>query len=485
MDLSQFDIQAPVQRNWSEFQLAIFDSAETSQENLIIEAVAGSGKTATILECMNRIPPKSLFLAFNKSIADELRAKVNGAEVRTLNSLGHSILSKRLQGSKLESWKNSQFVRSQLNSDEYVQFGPAVARMISLAKGMAVGILVELSRSVFIEIINSYELDIPQEYIAKACQVAQNGFVAGIKDLSTFDFDDQLFVPIFMNWPFPSFDTVFIDEAQDLNTIQHLMLRRLVDNGARIIAVGDTRQAIYGFRGALSNSMQQLHDDFKCVPLPLSITYRCDRKIVELAQSIVPHIQPRPNAGEGELNFTDEVDILKVSDDTLIVCRNNSPIFSLAMKALVNRRPIRVLSNFTEMLKGFLKSFKTRDLKIFRERLDKWFEFEVKQAEEAGFFGRVAYITDKYETALSLLSAADQFDDMLSALERFSNSTTGPTLSTIHKAKGLEANKTIILNRERMPSRFATSEEALVQEDNLLYVAITRAKHSLTIHTGA
>jgi hypothetical protein len=482
MNLDDLTIPARAARTWSPYQLAIFNSVEESNDNLIIEAVAGSGKTSTIIECMARVSGPSLFLAFNKAIADDLRSKVSGAEVRTLNALGHSIVTKRLPGVKLESWKTANHVRSQLNTEEYAEFGPAVNRLISLAKGCGFGILNDASRVHFVQLADDMEIDIPYERLGKATQVASVAFLKLINDFDSFDFDDQLFLPVYHNWTFPSYSTIFVDEAQDLNAIQHLMLQRLVDRGARIIAVGDTRQAIYGFRGAMTSSMSILKSHFDMRELPLSITYRCDRRIVDLAQSIVPHIRPREGAGEGEVIYSDTIAIATVPLNALIVCRNNAPIFSLAMSALRERIPVRVMSNFTEQLKSFVKSFKTRDLTILEERLTKWHEHEMKQAAESEFYGRMAFLTDKYESVLSLIRESSTVDDVLNALEKFGNSKIGPTLSTIHKAKGLEAPSVIILNREKLPSRFAKSDAALMQEDNLLYVAITRAQHNLNIH---
>jgi len=477
-------IDAPhASRVWSPLQEAIF-TALSLDDNLIIEAVAGSGKTSTILECMNRLSGSSLFLAFNKAIADDLRSKVRGAEVKTLNGLGHSIVSKRLPGVKLESWKSGNFIRSKLSTEDYATYGAACVRAISLARGAAFGILNTASRRDFLDLIDDAELDIPYEYVGKAATLCVMAFESLINDFTSFDFDDQLFMPVYHDWAFPSFDTVFIDEAQDLNSIQHLMLERLKDRGARIIAVGDSRQAIYGFRGALVTSMDLLRQHFNMTPLPLSITYRCDQSIVTLAQTIVPQIIARQGAGAGLVRYSDNVDIVHCEDNEMIVCRNNAPIFSLAMIALRERRPVRIMSNFVEQLKAFVKGFKTRDLKILESRLLKWYEVEMKNAEDAGFFGRQSYLTDKYESLQSLIAESQTVDDVVNALEKFGNSRTGPILSTIHKAKGLEAESVTILHREKLPSRFAKSEASLIQEDNLLYVAITRAKHNLTIHQG-
>jgi len=66
----------------------------------------------------------------------------------------------------------------------------------------------------------------------------------------------------------------------------------------------------------------------------------------------------------------------------------------------------------------------------------------------------------------------------------FSDDTRGIVLSTIHKSKGLENDRVFFLLPELLPSRFATMDWQLEQEENLRYVAITRAKKELVyVHT--
>jgi hypothetical protein len=72
-------------RNWSTYQQNIFTFVASGSGNAIVEAVAGSGKSTTIVEAMKLAEGESIFLAFNKAIADELKRKgVNG---RTFHSL--------------------------------------------------------------------------------------------------------------------------------------------------------------------------------------------------------------------------------------------------------------------------------------------------------------------------------------------------------------------------------------------------------------
>ena len=77
------------------------------------------------------------------------------------------------------------------------------------------------------------------------------------RNLAMIDFDDMIWIPLVENFPLPQFDVLFVDEAQDFNEMQRQMILRCVGNN-RVVIVGDRNQAIYGFRGADSNSISIL-----------------------------------------------------------------------------------------------------------------------------------------------------------------------------------------------------------------------------------
>ena len=81
---------------YSSYQLGIFNAIENGASNIIVNAVAGSGKTFTIVEACKRLGLKERdvqFLAFNKSIATELQGKLKGyANVSTSHSFGFSVI---------------------------------------------------------------------------------------------------------------------------------------------------------------------------------------------------------------------------------------------------------------------------------------------------------------------------------------------------------------------------------------------------------
>lgn len=465
-------------KKWSDMQVAIFDSVRTTSEASLVEAVAGSGKTTTLVEAMKHGGMSPIFLAFNKSIAEELKSKVPAkATVKTLNALGHMILTRKRPGAKLEKWKSHNYFREHMSQALFEQLGLAAVRVVSVAKGSAVGIRGIATEDEFYDIAERYCTDIDLSLLPTLAKVAHRGFDELLRDPNSFDFDDQLYVPISEGWSFPRFDCAFVDEAQDLNAIQHLMLRAL---STRIIAVGDRRQAIYGFRGALTTSMDILRDDFSMREFPLSITYRCAREITRMAQSIVPQIQWREDAPEGIIHYATEYpQPIAYDPKCMIVCRNNAPIFELALQFLRDNVPCRVLSSFLDEFEKFINGFKCETSAQLRTKLELWITHEREKCSLNGATGRLEGHEDRFATALLFCEQFATVQKIIGAIRSLVTSTAGPRISTVHRAKGLEASTVHQLRYDLIPSPRAISPEQLTQEENLRYVAITRAKDSL------
>lgn len=469
-------------RIWSKFQTDIFNAAEHGTENISCEAVAGSGKTTTLEEVTNRLKGDNLAIAFNKSTATTLASRVN-AFAFTFNALGHRILTRHRRGAKLDQWKVHTAVRDAMGAEKYDVYGQNVARMVSVAKSTALDIDDPVTRQDFLDIADNYGLDIEAEVLPWAAAVAEKIFHETNKDIMTFDFDDQLYVPIKENWSFSPFDNVLVDEAQDLNEIQHRILQKHADKAARLFAFGDPCQSIYGFRGAVSNSMDVLAGRFQMRTYPLSISYRCPKEVVRLAKDLVPRIESAPAAIDGEVHYLQDYPAIEsygqLAGRSLIVCRNNGPIFDLALKFLKANEPVRVQSNILDALDKFLKQFHQSDAKKLGNLLRSYFDREIAAATERGFGGRVEALEDRKAV---LLPFCDQFSttaEILSAFKRLSTCPVGPIISTVHRAKGMEAENVHILRPDLMPSARAMSDEQKRQEQNLLYVALTRSLKNL------
>lgn len=477
----------PVAKRASELQLAIYDAVKDFTKPLLVRARAGTGKTTTLIDALEQAPGSSLAVAFNKDAASELKSRIplgSDAQARTLNSLGHGLFWRYRRSAKLDFQKVRKIVHGLITDSEWRrEYGYAVERTVSLMKANAFGINQTVDQHEIADLISSYDLNVPFERLEWASEMALRAFDKSIFDTATFDFDDQVYIPIKENWAFPSFSNVFIDEAQDLNAIQHMVLERLCIFGARPIAFGDDRQSIYGFRGALSNSLELLKEKFSMSELPLNISYRCARSVIAEAQVLCPDIQPRPDAPEGQVHYIrsefDQRDP-EFFGDCLVLSRNNAPLFRAILRYIRSKTPCRVRSNFLESFQGFINSFKVHSTAELLPLLDKWYESECNAANKKGFKGKLLSLQDKYETTKLLASEFETCIEMTEAVKRLGESTQGTIFSTIHRAKGSEHDRVYLLRPDTIPSIFATTPEAIQQEFNALYVAITRAKLEFT-----
>jgi superfamily I DNA/RNA helicase len=106
----------------------------------------------------------------------------------------------------------------------------------------------------WLDIADSYFVDLNDELLAAARTVLIQSIRQGFNGV--IDYDDQIYLSRLFGGVFPRFQTVMVDEAQDLSPLNHIQVKRTA--AGRLIVVGDPRQAIYAFRGADSSSMGSL-----------------------------------------------------------------------------------------------------------------------------------------------------------------------------------------------------------------------------------
>jgi ATP-dependent DNA helicase UvrD/PcrA len=470
---------------WSPLQEAIFEAMKRPG-NILIQAGAGCAKTTTNIEATKHAAGSSIFLAFNKAIAEDIRRKGPKGDVKTLNALGHSIMLENRPRAKLNARKMQEIVKKIMGeTGEQKEYGYTLSRVCGLAKNCAFGIgETPTDAQAFIDLIDAYAFDIPFDRLSDFAHVCHEAFEQSRLDETQFDFDDQLWTPVYNGWKFPFYNNTFVDECQDLSPIQHWMLRYMVLNGegGRIIAVGDRHQAIYGFRGASHSSMDDLKTMFDMKELPLSVSYRCAQRVVEEARQFFPELQWRDGAPQGEILWADSDP--RTFTRHMIVCRTNAPLFRAILAHVRAKEPCQVLSNFLDSFQSFIRGFKATYTSDLMAKLDRWFEREREAALAKGKRGKLAGLYDRYET-VKLLSGEFKFvSDMVEMVRGLGESTRGPIFATIHKSKGLEHEDVYILRPELLGGFGDLTEEQKQQEDNLHYVAITRAKNTLTYGQG-
>jgi superfamily I DNA/RNA helicase len=247
-----------------------------------------------------------------------------------------------------------------------------------------------------------------------------------------------------------------------------------------VCVVGDDRQAIYGFRGADSQSLARLKKDLKARELKLTTTYRCGKSIVTLAQTEVPDIEAGPKNGEGEVRHLDAdklVDVAMPGD--FILSRLNAPLASYAMQLLREGKRAQIAgrdigNGLKALVRKLGKGAYTVD--AFLDAVDVWREKETKRLLTLKFEQRARLVEDQAETLYALSEGATSVAQVEQTIERLFTDDGGDNayilLSSVHKAKGLEAETVFVLD---WTFRRGKDQE----ENNIWYVAVTRAKHVL------
>lgn len=509
----------PTARQWSPYQQAIFDFIQAGRGSAVVIAVAGSGKTTTIVEAAKRLmsDPKfgllassnrfsATFVAFNKSIADELKLRLPGSvRAQTLNSLGFGAWRRHIgddaNSLKLDTNKTRQLTQEVIPPQHFGLFSKSMSRIIGICKasGVVPGTtlngeykgLIEDEDEVYRDIVETFGLDMEADMDnpAHVAQLATYCRAILTKSISLshklIDFDDQLYMPVIAGTRFWQNDLVFVDEAQDLNRIQRVMIRRALKGNGRLIAVGDPNQAIYGFRGADTSSIDNIKQEFDARELPLTISYRCPRAVVAEAHNWVSHIQSHESAAEGSVRTMDKFTADYFRSTDIVVCRNTRPLIELAFNILREGVPCKVRGrDIGAGLVALVKKFKTNDMETFQAKFDAYVTkkvnaWMVEQKEDLA--GRLQDQYDTIQVFCESLDADATVDDLVRKIESMF-SDNGPqilTLSTIHKAKGLEFPRVFVLDAHLMPSKYAKTKEQKQQESNLQYVAVTRAQADL------
>ena len=123
------------------------------------------------------------------------------------------------------------------------------------------------------------------------------------------------------------YDSIIVDEAQDLSAVQRELLFKCQKMGTRYAFFGDENQSIYNFAGADIESFRRLKRLPNTTSLPLSISYRCADNIVKFAQNYVSSIESNDDGRKGEVKYNGELEDIK--DGDMVLCRNNAPLLRL------------------------------------------------------------------------------------------------------------------------------------------------------------
>ena len=203
------------------------------------------------------------------------------------------------------------------------------------------------------------------------------------------------------------------DEIISITKINGVFYDIEVENTNNFLGNGIlSHNSIYEWRGAEANAMENLQKRLSATELRLPISYRCPRKIVELAQEIVPDIQSAPNAIDGEIfDISDEDMLQQVKPGDFILSRVNAPLIKYCMLLLKQRIPANIAGrDIGNSLVFLLKKSKKKTLPSFLEWLEDWKLSEVKRLRDKNRSAQI--IVDKYECLINLSQDAKSLSDL-------------------------------------------------------------------------
>ncbi len=494
-------------REWSDQQRAIFDAfADPDGGHLVVEALAGTGKTTTIMEALkySKLHDK-VYCAFNKRNAEEAKQKIGiHGEAMTLNSLGYRYVRAQWPQAKPDDAVETDRIKAVLESRDFDDLRndkgnhsdaprPLIKKLVGLAKNSIPVTPAPADR--MMDLALEHQL-VPEKRAKElGWDVADVAKAAGMAlELATkpdsknrISFNDQVWLPVVMGWVRPRFDMVVVDECQDMSATQLKMAQGAVRADGRIVLVGDRRQAIYAFRGADSSGMARMQAELKAAVLPLTTTYRCPRSVVALAQKLVPAYNAAPSAPEGSVSdfYGYEGVVGQLVPGDAVVSRVNAPLMPMCLQTI--RRGVRAHVEGRDVgaaLADLVERLGPCSVGELLIRVQQWQSERVAalQGDEETIEKAAEVIVDTAATIVALTdglsssgAVADRIRDIFSDKGGRGDDVT---FSSIHRAKGLEWNRVYVLV-STLKINLASTEES--EEQNLGYVGFTRAKRDLVL----
>jgi len=451
----------------------ILTEGKSSNANLMINALAGTGKTTT-LEMVERVVKDKpvLYLVFNKRNAKEAEGRMlSTTTVRTFNSLGHRIWAKGCGKNLSLNPRKSQDILRQMIKDspksaQGVMWDVYWDVIDAVGRAKALGYVPEgkfenakrlISQAGFHSSLESRPDDLVSDLIDAVLTTSIRWSYDG-----TIDYNDQIYMPALFGGIYPQFPLVLVDEYQDLNPTNHAMLGRLAKR--RIIGVGDRHQNIYQFRGAAAKGMDDAVAHFAMKALDLSISFRCPSAIVAHVQHHVPKFRAHKDGGHVEVLTSLHAN--DISPTATIICRNNAPLLGAAFRLIQSGHSVAVAgSDIGPKLIGIMRKLgpDSCSRSIFLDAITEW-ESE-KLAKESTTAADLANCMRVFARVGDSKSQAIAYAEHLFAQKGSIQLITG------HKAKGLEWDTVYHLDPHLL--------NGSIQDRNLNYVISTRSKNRL------
>lgn len=518
-------------------QKQIFQFFKIGKGHGMIDAVAGSGKTSTIVEGIKHIDSnkKILFCAFNKKIQQEINEDTKNYKnviVKTTYALGLSILkyhfdrnkknheideskyycilnenlAKNKEGDYLVKSKFTKCFES-IKSDYYrnlkkgefdVFYKKFNSNYFKLVNLLRYTLCYGKGEEDFKKLVEKYAVDIDCQdthILGLYKNLVDMAIVEGndrAQLLGVFDYADMIFLPCELRLSPPvKYDIVLVDECQDLSNAQLKIISKFLKKDGRFFAVGDPYQSIYGFTGASPESFNNIKNIFKPEIFKLTNCFRCSHEIVELAKLIRSDISTK-NSYKSKIENIKFYDLIKhIQAGDFIISRHNKDIFEAVFILLKNNIKFQIIgkNEILKSLKDIIPNNKIKCHNYYEElpvNLGKIIDnAENKLGKNPANYQKIENLEDSISilnTCFYNIESAKTLNDLFLYIENLMDSTDKDAvlLSSIHRAKGLQKKNVFIIGYENLPfKKEGMLEWQLYQENCIKYVAITRAIENL------
>lgn len=505
----------------STYQQAIFNWVANGRGDAVVQAVAGSGKTTTLVEAANLLrTDKAVFLAFNKHVAEQLQKRLGDAiTCKTIHSVGYGCLRAHIAKIRVKEGKYNDICKpyaDQIANELQARYqrelrawykvkdpkkpkpveppnaGMVTVQLKKLAHFTRVTLTNPLDRAALESMVNHFDC-LEDPLTLEMVQYALSSILKEGRSIAEnrgyIDYDDMLWLPYVWGLEPRKCQWLFVDECQDLSPAQLDLVIKLRSPGGRMLFVGDRNQAIFGFAGASSDSVDRIIAATNAIVLPLSICYRCPTSHIELAQAIVPEIKPAEWATSGLVEHICKSELLTIiREGDLVISRCTAPLIKLCIELIAKRIPARVRGrDIGRALTNLVREIANHpdfEFKRFGWFLENYKEIKIeKLLQRRNSESQIESLRDRLDGIWACYEAFNCVDlnDFCQEIEDlFSDNRSSVVLSTIHRAKGLEEKRVFVLRPDQLPLRWANQQKwEEEQEQNLKYVALTRSKKSL------
>lgn len=410
------------------------------QSNMLVNALAGSGKSTTACMLSEHSKTSDLYIAFNASVVEEFKKKIKNpkTKVMTMHSLAYSIMLYNVEQESKDSGEKPKGFGSQRSKRTVSLDNFKPHKILDEEITKRYGRYIEFAKRVFLKdnYINLYNLcrltltdmssnkdvsrliddhvlflyygdegysapDISE--ITSTLKILDTKSRQQFETQGVIDFTDMLWITFnklkYDNWEVPYwalYTNIYCDEVQDFSNIQLNFLKFIKRTKGRYVFIGDFHQAIYNFAGANAQAFNQIPKMFAPVKtFDLPICYRCAKS--HLSRVNREYGIPILPCDDAPMGFVKTIDKSKISEyakagDMVIsrknkwiaevvldLARNGTPIF-IEDKEMVGAIKRQILSSKCTSV-GTLKKFLQKVISNYNKKL---FEIVSKNAREGG-----------------------------------------------------------------------------------------------------